>query len=279
MSRPAANPLANLVRTAGAAKHRLVHRVSPAGRRANQQAAFDNWQEFRSALRRTDDGETVLRTHAGVRIAVRHNRYDAMIVGEQFITCDYVRHFTAPEGRRPVVVDIGGYIGDFTVWCAATLDAQVIVYEPAAENWAMLTRNLGLNPDLAERITAVQRGVASTDEVQANVVVHGNEVHVSSQWYGDDPAAHRRTFPCDTLPEIVERAGGHVDLLKVDCEGAEYDIFDGATPEVYAACDLIVFERHRIPGWKERLETIESAMTHAGLRIIRHGDLIHARRG
>ena len=215
---------------------------------------------------------------SGVRIAVRHNRYDAMIVGEQFITKDYIRHFTAPTGRTPVVVDVGGYIGDFTLWCADALDAHVIVYEPAGENWEMLTRNIALNPGLAERIDAVPRGVASTGEVRANVVVHGNEVHVSSQWYADDPSAEKRTFVCDTLPQIVERAGGHIDLLKVDCEGAEYDIFDGATPEVYAACDHIVFERHRIPGWKDRLAAIESAMQMAGLATSHHGDLICAHR-
>ena len=86
-------------------------------------------------------------------------------------------------------MDVGGYIGDFALWCADELDARVVVYEPATENWEMPQANLALNPRLSDQITAVNKGVSTSKEVVSNVQVIGQEVHVSSAWYADDESA------------------------------------------------------------------------------------------
>lgn len=240
---------------------------------------FLNWWAFRSAESKRDDGETILKTWSGLKIAVRHNKWDAKIIWEQFIKRDYLARFRLPAGRPPVVIDIGSYIGDFALYCAHELGAQVVAYEPTQENFMMLEKNLGLNPHLADRIAAVNRGVAATAEIVANVQVIGREIHVSSTWYADDPAAEQRTFACDTLPELLDRHGLHrVDLLKLDCEGGEYDIIPMTPNECYDRIGSIVYEWHKTPGWESKLEAVERKLRMAGFTVTRIGQLEYATR-
>ena len=240
---------------------------------------FANRRDFRRALRVRDDGETVIRTRSGLKIAVRHNYYDANIVHEQFIDKYYVAKFRPPAGRPPVVVDVGSYIGDFALYCAHELGARVVAYEPTAENFVMLQKNLALNPHLTGRVTAVNRGVASTPELVANVQVLGREVHVSSDWYADDPAAEKRSFPCDTLTEVLDKNGlDRVDLLKVDCEGGEYDIFPATPKSTYDRIGSIVYEWHTTPNWEKRREVMEAALRDAGFTVTRSGEIGFATR-
>lgn len=143
----------------------------------------------------------------------------------------------------------------------------------------MLEKNLGLNPHLADRVTAVNRAVAATPEIVANVQVIGREVHVSSIWYADDPAAERRTFACDTLAELLDRHGLHsVDLLKIDCEGGEYDIIPATPNEYYDRIVSIVYEWHKTPGWESKLEAAERKLRAVGFTVTRSGQLAYATR-
>lgn len=240
---------------------------------------FLNWRALRAAASKQDDGETILKSRSGLNIAIRHNKWDAKIIWEQFIDRGYLARFRLPAGRPPVVVDIGSYIGDFALYCAHELGAQVVAYEPAQENFTMLAKNLDLNPHLADRVTAVNRGVAATPEIVANVQIIGREIHVSSAWYADDPATEQRTFACDALPELLDRHGlPSVDLLKIDCEGGEYEIIATTPNECYDRIGSIVYEWHKIPGWEVKLAAAESKLRAAGFTVTRIGKLEYATR-
>lgn len=240
---------------------------------------FVNWQTFRSAASKRDDGETILKTRSGLTIAIRHNKWDAKIIWEQFIARGYLARFRPPAGRPPVVVDIGSYIGDFALYCAHALGAQVVAYEPAQENFMMLAKNLDLNPHLSNRVIAVNRGVAATPEIVANVQISGREIHVSSTWYADDPTAEQRTFACDTLPELLDKHGlPSVDLLKIDCEGGEYEIIATTPNDCYDRIESIVYEWHKVPGWEAKLAAAESKLRAAGFTVTRRGQLEYATR-
>ncbi len=212
-----------------------------------------------------------------MRIIVRHNRWDVKIVREQFVDRFYLRHFRPPVNRAPVVVDVGSYIGDFALYCAHELGARVVAYEPTTENRVMLERNVALNPGLAERITVVPKGVAATAEVLANVQVHGSEIHVSSYFYADDPAVEQRSFPCDTLAEVLDHNElEYVDLLKVDCEGGEYDIFPSTSREVYDRIGSIVFEWHKVDNLEQRRAEMVHSLRAAGFAVAFRGLLGYA---
>lgn len=117
---------------------------------------FENFNLYVQALNRKGDGTVVLRTHDGLNITIRQNIWDARIIREIFFDKPYIRHFTLPP--KPTIVDIGGYIGDFSIYAVKYLGAgRVIVYEPTAENFEILEQNIA-NNGYNDRITAVNKG-------------------------------------------------------------------------------------------------------------------------
>ena len=56
-------------------------------------------------------------------------------------------------GEGDILVDCGANVGMYTVWAAVTRKARVYAFEPEAQNYALLNRNIQLN-GLAGRVRA-----------------------------------------------------------------------------------------------------------------------------
>ena len=235
---------------------------------------FENCDLYLQALNRKGDGTVVLRTHDGLKLTIRQNLWDARIVREIFFGKPYVRRIRLPPA--PTIVDIGGYIGDFSVYAVKYLEARRVVYEPVAENYEILKRNVEGN-GYGDRITAVNKAVGDAGEIVLNVhKQENNEVHVSAYWYRE---AEQRRIPCVTLPGLLETHRlESVDLLKVDCEGGEYDIFPAVPDRVFDRIRNIVFEYHRVDGFEAKLARVLSRLKSAGYAFQRDKNIVSAYR-
>jgi len=236
-------------------------------------SVFENAGDYARALYRKDEEGVVLRTHDGLELAIRQNLWDAEIVREIFFERPYTRHLKLPQS--PVVVDVGGYIGDFALYAVKYLGAEhVVAYEPTHENFAMLEHNIARN-SYGDRITAVRKAVGDSDEIVLNVEkLDGDEVHVSPYWY---PEGEQRTLPSVTLEELFDTHGlDSVDLLKVDCEGREYDIFRRTPDAVLDRVENIAFEYHEIDGYEPKLDQVLNRRSSAGFRLREEGKVVSA---
>lgn len=236
---------------------------------------FENADDYARAFYRKADDGVVLRTHDGLNVAIRRNRWDAEIVREIFFAQPYTRHVRLSP--NPVVVDVGGYIGDFALYAVKYLGAaRVVAYEPTEENFAMLRRNVELN-GYGDRITTVKKAVGASGETVLNVQKRGgDEVHVSAYWY---PGAEPRALPSVSLAELLDAHGlDSVDLLKVDCEGGEYDIFPDTPDAVFDRIDNIVFEYHAVDGYRPKLERVLGRLASAGYELHDERQIVSARR-
>ena len=93
---------------------------------------FLNSDQFKIALRAHGKMTTPmnLRTIDGLTITMRQNYGDAMTIAEIFLDDCYVRDLPRPH-NFPVVIDLGGFIGDFSLYAVKRLNARrVIVCEP-----------------------------------------------------------------------------------------------------------------------------------------------------
>lgn len=143
-----------------------------------------------------------------------------------------------------VVVDIGGCFGAFAVLAAELGARDVHSYEPVAANAVRMRHHLDLNgmTDVVVRQEAV--GTAG-----ASFSVAGDSVNaVTLPGSGDAVMVG--------LDTVIERAGGEVDVLKVDCEGGEWALFDGATQAAVAACRFVTMEWHNLPNEYGRGDTV-----------------------
>ena len=77
--------------------------------------------------------------------------------------------------------------------------------------------------------------------------------------------------PCVSLAEAFATAGDRIDLLKMDAEGAEYDIVLNSAPETWSGVRRVVMEYHPLP--EHTFEELQSHLEAVGL------DAVAARRG
>ena len=82
---------------------------------------------------------------------------DASILAEVFLDNCYIRGLSLPD--EPVVVDVGGYIGDFAIYAVKRLKARkVVACEPSPRNFALLKRNVAVNR-YGDRIQMLNKAV------------------------------------------------------------------------------------------------------------------------
>jgi FkbM family methyltransferase len=234
---------------------------------------FENYPAFFSALRRKSPGQTTLLTRKGLRILIRNNRWDARIIRETFLERPYIKFVRLRSD--PIIVDIGAYIGDFSLYAAKYLNARVIAYEPTPENFALLEENIELN-DLQDQINAVNLAVGPSGELVLNITKDEQEIHVSAYWYGN---GEQRTVRSISLEDLFKSHGLQcIDLLKVDCEGGEYDIFADTPGHLFSRIPNIVFEWHRVDGYEEKLTRVKERLTTLGYDLKQRDLIIYAMR-
>lgn len=114
-----------------------------------------------------------------------------------------------------ILVDVGANIGAVTVY-AASLGATVVAVEPEPNNRALLEQNITLNK-VAHKVTVLP--VAVSNERGEGWIPDG---HGDSRLSSDTVGTRVDVF---TLADVIPEQG--CDVLKVDAEGAEYDMFTG----------------------------------------------------
>lgn len=192
----------------------------------------------------------------------RPNTHDGLIIGQVFDANCY----SVDGAAGMVCIDIGAHIG---VWSLrmAWKGATVYAYEPEPENYALLWRNVHDNRTIGvvhPRNLAVMgaRGDYPYHKWQKSA---GNTASGGMYYHdADTPAIVVRAV---TLADAVTMAGGHVDVVKFDCEGAEYDILETAAPETLRAIRRIVMEWHKTEQDKDRLMR---HLEHAGMFVTRN---------
>ncbi|SEN70551.1 methyltransferase, FkbM family [Chitinophaga rupis] len=234
---------------------------------------FKNYSQYRQALNSRGNERIILHTRGGLKISIRQNIWDARIVREIFIEKPYLRYCVLPE--KPVIVDIGGYIGDFSIYCAKYLNpARVIVYEPTIENYEVLCENIALN-HFEHVIEPINKAAGRSGELVLNVQSLDNgEMHVSSYWY---EGCERRSVQSISLEELYQAHHLHqLDLLKIDCEGGEYDLLPEVSDALLSITRNIVFEFHEVSEYERKLDVIRKRLRAAGFVLYQHGIIISA---
>lgn len=124
---------------------------------ANADQFFLNAAQYLQALTQTGEGCLILQMRKGLSFTVRRNIWDAQSIRETLVEPSFLRRLSL--GRKPVVVEVGGYIGGFAIYAIKAFKAaQVITYEPCSDNFGLLSQNV-VNNTLDHRITPVHAAV------------------------------------------------------------------------------------------------------------------------
>lgn len=143
--------------------------------------------------------------------------------------------------RLGTVIDVGANVGLFALR-VAPLAERVLCFEPFPANFELLERNTKHLENVSRFRLAVSNtsGKASFHESVHNV---GHSLHADVS-RGDGEVA----VECVTLHDaMTAHAVSECSLLKLDCEGAEYQILESLPEDAWGRIDRTCMEYHAVP--------------------------------
>jgi FkbM family methyltransferase len=164
---------------------------------------------------------------------------DHVPIIEIFMRNDYGE---VPDGA--VVLDLGANIGAFSVYAATTARAvTVFAYEPMSDFFRLLQHNVRIN-GLDHNVKFFNVAVGS-DSRDRNLIVGSERFSFPTTVDALYRGTSTLRVPCTSLEQIFSANRlSRVDLLKIDCEGAEYEILYGSPPRIFEKIVEIRLEYH-----------------------------------
>ena len=152
----------------------------------------------------------------GFQFCVRPNTLDQWIVEENLKGRVYLNKITLQPSDH--WLDIGAHIGSFAISVAREV-AEVICFEPEPENFALLRENVVLN-DLFN-VAMVPSAVMG--QSSSRIVFYKNlKTNTGSHSFYVKRGREVLEVPCVHIEEVL--AGTAANKIKIDAEGAEYEI-------------------------------------------------------
>ena len=212
----------------------------------------------------------------GCRFRVR-SRMDIWIVKETCLDRDYERGAVRVEDGW-TVFDVGAGIGDFAVCIARELPrSRVHAFEPLPDSFALLGHNIRLNS--LENVHAHSEAIAGRPgvlHIYSPTATFGQ--HRTTE-RAEDAGFAAIPVPAITLEQAFEQTGvSRCDFLKIDCEGAEYEILFAATSDTLAKIRHLALETHSGVG-PHRPEDLAAFLESHGFRVRRRTNPAHRHLG
>jgi FkbM family methyltransferase len=198
--------------------------------------------------------------------AVGCSESDRYVFYEIFGTEDaYQRDRLVDEVRDGIVVEIGAHKGYFTLLAASTA-RRVYAYEIDRFNFRYLKKNISRSR--IGNVECYNVGVSSQSGhrlIRESHVTDARHSFYSSNFVG---RSTQRTARCTSLDDLVESMGlSHIDLMKLDCEGAEYDILLNASDDTVAKIKTIYAELHESASIPYKTDDLVSRLMLLGFEV------------
>jgi len=210
---------------------------------------IENWPTaMEMRLRQGQAGRTrLLSFRDGLELACRSGTRDWDVIHELLFAGSYARAFSwlaaAPAGTQ--VLDLGGNLGLFSLLSARHAPgAKIVAFEPGPPNFRMFEMNMLLNPQLASRVELRKQAVGGESRKDEWFFDHANPG--GSSLFG----RVGESFPVQIVAfkEVIESLAVRGALVKIDIEGAEYEILEKTPASVWEKVGAISLELHDDPG-------------------------------
>ena len=225
---------------------------------------FKNWRiylAYKYGLAKAEP--LVFETRSGVIVEVPLRLLQTF--KEIFMDKCYLAGLERPIPSGAVVVDIGANAGYFTLFAASCFaDARVFSYEPVPVNYAQLERHRNLNS--SKPIKCFPKAVAGkAGEIRLSFDSSDSFTTSATIFKQADQQKESIKVPCLALSQILdENSIKKCDLLKMDCEGAEYDILYNCPPDYLQRIDQIAMEVHNGEKENQNIEALEAFLGKQG---------------
>jgi FkbM family methyltransferase len=159
------------------------------------------------------------------------------------------------------VLDAGGHVGGFSLWAASRSKCRILALEPNPSTRALFETNVKRS-QLGDRVqvrpwalaaSSGKRRLRPASDSAATALVDGSK---------------RGDIEVDavTLADAIASSGfPRIDLLKMDIEGAEHEVFDSIDATTLRLVDFCIVERH--PSAEKGRKSIAQVLSSAGFDV------------
>jgi len=172
------------------------------------------------------DGEFIVINARGNEVRIKYdggyyviNGYRFKIIRGTFADTFLSEDYHDANIRNKVIIDVGAFVGDSAIYFAFRGARKVIAIEPHPGAYAEMLDNIRLN-NMESVIIPINAGLASKP---GKVCVEDVDI---TKWHHYRPSDCPNTVPAITLGELISRFGVDPNdaVLKMDCEGCEFDV-------------------------------------------------------
>jgi FkbM family methyltransferase len=164
------------------------------------------------------------------------------------------------------VVDIGANLGSFTIWLSRSRPvAKAFCFEPDPSSFNLCRFNLANNGcGTAQVIPKAVGGIPRQVSMNCSTVQPGG-----NSIYGAQMTKQTVTVEVVSLAEWMNEVSDEFDVLKLDCEGAEWEILDHTPAAVFTRCGMIIAEVHPDPTGHRDVGEFPTRLTQYGFQTLR----------
>ncbi len=191
--------------------------------------------------------DITIATRAGSKLRVRLKRNAGALypVLDVFAAEAYACNWEIESS--PVVLDIGAHVGAFLVWFAQQHPGITgVAYEPDPAAAEYLKSNLKSNglSRIETHLEAVSDRAGEANLFRSDPGSGASSLHAHPHLN----AGGSIRVAVKTFEDVVEGFAGDISLVKLDCEGAEYEIVLGSAPASWQRVRRVVVEYHPVEG-------------------------------
>ena len=177
--------------------------------------------------------------HSGIKVNVDTRFKVERIMWSGIYERPLMRYLDTLDMRGWTCMDIGANVGAVALVLARKVGGagRVFAFEPGGPNLQRLRNNFGLNPGLASVTEIVPSCVGSSCTELWWSEEEGNPGNASLGVSGS------HSVPVTTVDDFVrERSIARVDFMKVDVEGMELEVFQGARESLMRFRPILYYE-------------------------------------
>jgi FkbM family methyltransferase len=173
---------------------------------------------------------------------VRSQERDINIINEVFIS-KYYHSALRFINEDYTIIDIGAHIGSFSILFGKIAKAgRIYAYESFIESYNLFKENIILNR--IKNIIPFNLAICSKPSSRLKLYIKtiggeyaGNSIYGSGKFVKVNSTNLNELFKINNISSC--------DLLKIDCEGAEYDIIFNSPKRIFKKIKNIILEYHK----------------------------------
>ena len=199
----------------------------------------------------------------GLKFKVRPGSSDSIVLLQNLMF--YPQDLSAlNHSNNTVIIDIGAHIGAFSLSCASQKPkTKILCFEPEHNNYQLLKENISLNR-FQKQIKIFNFAVDKDNSPKSlfldNLFPSAHSLNKVLSF-----SSKSVQVKCISLNQIFKQNRlVKCNLLKLDCEGSEYDILMTATKETLGRVGTILFEFHQTP---EKLQQLTKHLILNGFEV------------